>query len=170
MGPVRHRGTGRCGLRPRTGRAHGRRDVLPALGSGGPDRDRAAGPRTVPGRPPPRVVRRAGHRAVERATGETATIAYSGDTDYCASLVEGARDVDLLLCEAAFHEGRDDGVDPGIHLTGRGAGRVAREAGAARLVLTHVPAWNDPAVTVVEARSEYDGPLEVTVSGATYTV
>ncbi|GII99541.1 ribonuclease BN (tRNA processing enzyme) [Sediminihabitans luteus] len=102
--------------------------------------------------------------------GERATLAYTGDTDYCENVVGLARDVDLLLCEAAFHEGRDDLVEPGIHLTGRRAGRVAREAGARRLVLTHVPPWNDRAATAAEAAGEYAGPLEVATSGATYTV
>ncbi|ROS77012.1 MBL fold metallo-hydrolase [Cellulomonas sp. PhB143] len=102
--------------------------------------------------------------------GTTATLVYTGDTDYSPGVVEAARDADLLLCEAAFHEGRDDCVEPGIHLTGRGAGRVARESGARRLVLTHLPAWNDPAVTLAEARAEYAGPAEVATGGAAFTL
>ena len=57
--------------------------------------------------------------------GERAVLAYTGDTDACDGVVELARDADLLLSEAAFHEGRDDGVERGIHLTGRRAGEVA---------------------------------------------
>lgn len=98
--------------------------------------------------------------------GERATLAYTGDTDTCDGVVELARDVDLLLAEAAFQEGRDDGVARGIHLTGRRAGQVAADAGARRLVLTHLPAWNDPDVVLAEARAVYDGPSEVTRPGA----
>ncbi|WP_166846411.1 MBL fold metallo-hydrolase [Isoptericola sp. BMS4] len=97
--------------------------------------------------------------------GERATLAYSGDTDSCAGLVDAARDADLFLCEAAFQEGRDDGIERGIHLTGRRAGRAAAEAGARRLLLTHVAAWSDPRVPLAEAREVYGGPVDVTVPG-----
>ncbi len=90
--------------------------------------------------------------------GEPVVLAYTGDTDYCPSVVDLARDADLLLAEAAFLEGRDDHVEPGIHLTGARAGRVAAEASVRRLVLTHLPAWNDPAEVLAEARAQYAGP------------
>ena len=75
----------------------------------------------------------------------------------------------MFLCEAAFHEGRDDGID-GVHLTGRRAGETAAQAGARKLLLTHLPVWNDPQRAVQEARAVYDGPLAVAVSGLSYGV
>ncbi|PFG42580.1 ribonuclease BN (tRNA processing enzyme) [Isoptericola jiangsuensis] len=102
--------------------------------------------------------------------GESATLVFSGDTDYCGTLVEGARDADLLLCEAAFQEGRDDGVEAGIHLTGRRAGRVAAEAGARALVLTHLQPWTDPDLTLADARGTYDGPVELAVAGGSHVL
>ncbi len=96
-------------------------------------------------------------------------LAYSGDTDVCPGLDELARDVDVLLAEAAFVEGRDDAVR-GIHLTGRRAGEVAARAGARSLVLTHVPAWNDPDVAAVEARAVYDGPVTSARPGLVVTL
>ena len=102
------------------------------------------------------------------ASGGTTTLAYTGDTDACESVVELARDVDLLLSEAAFLEGRDDVVERGIHLTGRRAGQVATDAGARRLLLTHLPVWNDPADTLAEARGSYAGPVEIAERGKTY--
>jgi ribonuclease BN (tRNA processing enzyme) len=95
-------------------------------------------------------------------------LTYSGDTAGCANLVALARDADLFLCEAAFHEGRDD--TPGIHLTGRGAGAAASAAGARRLILTHLPPWNDPERSFAEAREAYAGPIEVARCGAVYDV
>ena len=95
------------------------------------------------------------------------TLAYTGDTDECEGLDALATDADLLLSEAAFLEGRDDAVR-GVHLTGRRAGQVAAARGARRLVLTHLVAWNDPEVSVAEARAVYDGPLEVARPGAVY--
>ena len=84
-------------------------------------------------------------------------------------VIDAAQDSDLFLCEAAFHEGRDDAVD-GVHLTGKRAGEMAAAADVGRLLLTHIPVWNDPLVTAQEARTTYDGHLAVAVSGVTYTV
>lgn len=96
-------------------------------------------------------------------------LTYSGDTDACDSLVDAARDADLFLCEAAFHEGRDDAIS-GVHLTGKRAGEVATTASAKRLLLTHLPVWNDANRAVGEARESYEGSLAVAVAGVSYTV
>jgi ribonuclease BN (tRNA processing enzyme) len=97
---------------------------------------------------------------------EGTVIAYSGDTDSCRSLVELARNADLLLAEASFQEDRDE--PRGIHLTGRRAGEAACEAGARRLVLTHLPVWTDVDVVVAEAKQVYPGPVEAATAGASY--
>jgi ribonuclease BN (tRNA processing enzyme) len=83
--------------------------------------------------------------------------------------VDAARDADIFLCEAAFHEGRDDAI-AGVHLTGKRAGDVATRASAKRLLLTHLPVWNDANLAVSEARQSYDGHLAVAVAGVSYTV
>jgi ribonuclease BN (tRNA processing enzyme) len=92
------------------------------------------------------------------------TLAYSGDTDSCSGLEELALNADVLVAEASFVEGRDDAVR-GIHLTGRRAGHAAADGGSRRLVLTHVPAWNDPEVALAEARAVYDGPIDLARPG-----
>jgi ribonuclease BN (tRNA processing enzyme) len=96
-------------------------------------------------------------------------LTYSGDTDSCAGLVEAARECDLFLCEAAYHEGRDDAID-GVHLTGLRAGQAAHDAAAKRLLLTHLPVWNDANRSVAEAQEAYGGPIAVAVAGVHYTV
>jgi len=101
-----------------------------------------------------------------RLTHDGAVLAYSADTGPTDTLVKLADGADLLLCEAAFHDGRD--VVPDLHLTGSEAGAHARRAGAARLVLTHLPPWNDPDRTLREATSAYDGPVEVARPGMTF--
>jgi ribonuclease BN (tRNA processing enzyme) len=101
-----------------------------------------------------------------RVSADGATLAYSGDTAPCAGLTGAAQGVDLFLAEASF---RDAAVNPvGVHLTGSEAGRTAAEAGVRRLVLTHIPPWHDPQVALAEARTTYDGPLELATPGATY--
>lgn len=88
----------------------------------------------------------------------TVTLAYTGDTDECAGLDTLVRGADVLLAEAAFVEGRDDQVR-GIHLTGLRAGRAAAAGGVGRLVLTHVPSWNEPGLAAREAAVAFDGPV-----------
>jgi ribonuclease BN (tRNA processing enzyme) len=102
--------------------------------------------------------------------GQLATIAYSGDTDYCENVVSLARDSDLFLCEASYLVGRDDKSPPGIHITGKGAGRVAREADAKKLLLVHIPSWNNPNASLAEARTEYDGPIEIAKTNGVFEV
>ena len=103
-----------------------------------------------------------------RIEGDGRTLAYSGDTGACQPLVATARDADLFLCEASFVESHAN--PPDLHLTGAEAGRMATEAGARRLVLTHVPPWHDAKVMVHEARETYAGPLELAVPGKTYEI
>ena len=93
-------------------------------------------------------------------------LAYTGDTDVCPALLPLAAGADLLLAEAAFHEGRDS--PRGIHMTGRRAGQVAAQAGASSLLLTHLPPWNDPARALAEARDVWSGPLALAEPGAVH--
>jgi ribonuclease BN (tRNA processing enzyme) len=95
------------------------------------------------------------------------TFTYSGDSGPSERLVDLARDTDLFLCEAAFAERPNN--PPDMHLTGREAGEHAAKAGAARLVLTHLLPWNDPADTLAEAKlSGFEGPIELAAVGSTY--
>jgi len=103
-----------------------------------------------------------------RVTAGDSVLAYSGDTGPCQQLVDLASGADLLLCEAAFVEGGDNPSD--LHLTGKQAGAAAAEAGVSRLLLTHVPPWHDPQVSMREAREAYAGPLESAVPGAMYEI
>ncbi len=103
-----------------------------------------------------------------RVSAHGRTLTYSGDTGPCEALDEAARGVDLLLAEASFVDGADN--PPALHLTGRECGETATRAGVGRLVLTHVPPWHDRGVALDEARSAYDGPIELAATGATFVV
>ena len=94
----------------------------------------------------------------------TVSVAYTGDTDSGPGLDALAADADLLLAEAAFHEGRDNAYR-GIHLTARRAAEAAAAGGARHLVLTHIPAWNDPALAQAEARAVYPGLISLATPG-----
>ena len=97
-------------------------------------------------------------------------LSYSADTGPCDNLVELARDADLALFESSFEADRDTHAPKDLHLTGGQAGEAASLAGARRLVLTHLPPWNDPAVSRQAAEAAFGGPVELAEPGSTYDV
>lgn len=64
-------------------------------------------------------------------------LAYCTDTVYCRASVELARDADLLIHEATFASADAELARQSMHSTASDAARVAAEAGARRLVITH---------------------------------
>ncbi|MGC5628886.1 MBL fold metallo-hydrolase [Georgenia sp. Z1344] len=98
----------------------------------------------------------------------TVSLGYTGDTDSCPGQDAMAQGLDLLLSEAAFQEDRDEAR--GIHLTGRRAGELAVTGGVGRLVLTHVQPWTDKPTVLDEARSVYDGQVDLAAPGATWVL
>ena len=91
------------------------------------------------------------------------SVVYSGDTGPCEELTALAADADVLLCEASFRDG--DLNPPELHMTGSECGSTAAAAGVGRLVLTHIPPWHDPQTAFAEARTTWDGPLDVAAAG-----
>jgi ribonuclease Z len=94
-----------------------------------------------------------------RVDAEGGSVAISGDTVPCEAMVELARDVDVLIHEATFLEEVIDERAQGWtgHSGPRGAGRIARQAGAAKLVLTHLGPY-DSADAAIEMAKLYYGP------------
>ncbi|MDN5766322.1 MAG: MBL fold metallo-hydrolase [Humibacillus sp.] len=97
------------------------------------------------------------------------TLVYTGDTDACDQLVELMTGADLVLADSAFVDGRDD--VRGIHLSGSRAARAAVAAGGvSRLMLTHLPAWNDPEVCREQAARVWPGRVELAEPDRTYSL
>jgi len=92
-------------------------------------------------------------------------LAYTADTGMSEDLVDLCRDVPVLLAEATYRESAGIDVSAHGHLTGRTAGLLAAEAGAGRLVITHLADPRDGEAILAEARAEYDGPVELAVPG-----
>jgi ribonuclease BN (tRNA processing enzyme) len=65
-------------------------------------------------------------------------VAYCSDTGYCENAVTLGRSADLLITECAYKEGQS--LEEWPHLNPETAARIAREAGAKRLCLTHFDA------------------------------
>lgn len=96
------------------------------------------------------------------------SLVYTGDTgpsDTVTSLAAGA---DVLLAEASMAE--DDPIPPDLHLSGTLAGRLAAAADVGRLVVTHVPPWNDPAAAATAAATASGGEVVLAAPGLALTV
>jgi ribonuclease BN (tRNA processing enzyme) len=104
-----------------------------------------------------------------RVSQDGAVATYSADSAGGAWLVEAARDADLFICEATWTGDADD-YPEGVHLTAGGAGAVAREAGAERLVLTHLWPRMDRERAREEAAATYGGAVSLAEDGEVWDV
>lgn len=73
-----------------------------------------------------------------RIESEHKVVAYVTDTGYCQNAVKLARNADILIAECAYKSGQFCESWP--HLNPESAARIAKEASAKRLVLTHFDA------------------------------
>lgn len=104
-----------------------------------------------------------------RVEADGRTLAYTGDTDTCRALSGLLKDADLALADAAFVEGRD--TVENIHLSSARAAQATLDAGGVqRLMLTHIPPWNDPHTCRKEASTVWPGEVELAEAGVTYDI
>lgn len=80
---------------------------------------------------------------------------YTGDTDYSETIIDLAKNTDLLICECAL----PDSLRVKGHLTPSLAGDLATKAGVRRLVLTHFYPQCDNEDLAAQCRRTYAGPL-----------
>lgn len=103
-----------------------------------------------------------GIRIISKESGKV--IGYTCDTAPHPNLVEIGRDADLFFHEAA-------GKDALGHSSAAQAGESATLANARRLVLIHYQVWDtDPSPLVDEARTAYEGPVELAVDFQIYDI
>jgi ribonuclease BN (tRNA processing enzyme) len=92
-------------------------------------------------------------------------LAYSADTGPEGEWEKLAADADLFLCEASYQGDMDDyGAYP-HHLTASLAGGIARRQAAKKLMLTHIPPHLDATLSINEAETTFDRPVELAVPG-----
>jgi ribonuclease BN (tRNA processing enzyme) len=77
---------------------------------------------------------------------------YSGDTGYTESLIELAKDTDLLLIECSF----PDELKFECHLTPSEAGKIASASRAKKIILTHLYADCDEIDIISQVRKYVD--------------
>ena len=102
-----------------------------------------------------------------RVEADGTVLAYTGDTDTCDALEPLCHNATFVLSDSAFIDGRD--VAQGIHLSGSRAAQAAVDAGGVqRLMLTHIPSWNDPAVCRAQAADVWPGRVELAEADAVH--
>ncbi|HEY1920196.1 MAG TPA: MBL fold metallo-hydrolase [Streptosporangiaceae bacterium] len=96
-------------------------------------------------------------------------LAYTGDCGPSPEVAELACGADLLVAEAS-HAGEGPPDTRRYSSSARVAGRQATQAGAARLLLTHLWPGTDPAVAQAAAQAEYEGDIGVARAGLTISL
>jgi ribonuclease BN (tRNA processing enzyme) len=94
-----------------------------------------------------------------RFEAEGMRLAFSGDSGLSGGLVEACRDADLAVLECSY----DASPPVETHMGPAECGRAASAAGAAAVVLTHLPAGIDPEALTAAVARHYDGPCTVAV-------
>ncbi len=84
-------------------------------------------------------------------------LVYTADTSYLEEFILFSKDADLLLCESNLYGGMD--ATAAGHMTSVEAGRLARQANVAKLVLTHLPHFGDIEDLKKEAEAEFSGQV-----------
>jgi len=82
-------------------------------------------------------------------------------------MVELSRDADLVLAEATYQDANT--LFP-FHLSASQAAEHASRAGAHGLLLTHLTPNADPEISRREAKAQFNGPVDIAVSGMTIEV
>jgi ribonuclease BN (tRNA processing enzyme) len=99
-------------------------------------------------------------------TDGSSTLAYSADTGPGWSFADFGRPIDLAVCEAThLRDVEDQGL---LHLSGRQAGAMARDAGVGHLVITHISPGVDHEAIRAEAADAFGADVDLAVERATF--
>jgi ribonuclease BN (tRNA processing enzyme) len=95
---------------------------------------------------------------------------YTSDLGPCEHVAPFLGGVDLMLAEAAFSEDGNLAMRGRGHITASEAGKIAADAGAHSLLLTHVPVELGVERAVSAAKSCFAGPVDLAHAGERYDV
>lgn len=101
-----------------------------------------------------------------RFTSGVRSAVFTADTAWKDELVTFSQGTDLLVAEANLYE-KYIGIIQG-HMSGSQAGRLASEAMAKQLLLTHLPQYGELGEILAEAQKSYGGDVAFAEIGKTY--
>ena len=105
--------------------------------------------------------------AIELIAPAGGRVVFGADGPFSDELADAARGADVLLAEATLP---DPEPCQCVHMSAAEAGRLARNAGVKRLVLTHISDELDLERSREIAAGEFGGEVEVAAEGAEYAV
>ena len=107
-----------------------------------------------------------------RVDADGSRLGYTADTGPEGAVGEVGDHADLLLSEATLRSLEEDAQPPERrgHLLPAEAGAIAREAGARRLLLTHLPINGDPGWATSAASAPFGADVEIAAPARTYEV
>ena len=107
-----------------------------------------------------------------RAEADGRVLGYTADSGPCEAVGTIADGADLFLSEATLRNLDEDAQPPEQrgHLLPEEAGQAARDAGAKRLMLTHLPADGDGSWARTAASEAYGADAEIAEPARTYEV
>lgn len=103
-----------------------------------------------------------------RFTANGRTVVFTADTAWKEELIDFSREADLLVAESNLYE-KYIGIVQG-HMSGSQAGKLAEQARAKQLLLTHLPQYGELHEILDAAKSSYTGKVEFAVIGKTYHI
>ncbi|MEI7624976.1 MAG: MBL fold metallo-hydrolase [Actinomycetota bacterium] len=106
------------------------------------------------------------HAVQIKSTNGPGRFTFGADTAPCDDLAAFAKGSDLLFLEATIEVPESDGKRG--HMTAGEAGQQALQAGAARLVLTHLSDELDQGAALLAAQETFGGEVEIAAEGAVY--
>lgn len=77
------------------------------------------------------------------------TLVFTADTDYIPEMAAFARGADVLMTDTNYSDGKKE---PKWHMTSTESGKIAKEAGVKKLILTHLPQKVDFSLLLDEAQ------------------
>ena len=102
-----------------------------------------------------------------RATWRGRSLVYTADTGPSPAVTALAAGVDVLLAEAAY-QGTEKPWPH--HMTAFEAGDMGAQAGAQRLILTHIGPAFDPNRSLIDAESTFGAPVRLAIPGSTISI
>ncbi|KJD54249.1 hypothetical protein UZ38_28350, partial [Bacillus amyloliquefaciens] len=98
-----------------------------------------------------------------RVTDGVHSVVYTADSSFQEAFIPFSAGADLLISECNFYADQD-GRSAG-HMNSLEAGRIAAEAGAGHLLLTHLPHFGEHQKLAEEAKTVYKGAVDLAHTG-----